>query len=118
MQNHKIFKAKTLLSHPALLQALFSEASLQKQRNTEAVEVAPNTLVSARVVKHQPAATLPLSEVKDLVKRSLTQDKAAEMAKAQGEQKLANLKTSAEGLPNCLGACLARKISKTIAASG
>jgi peptidyl-prolyl cis-trans isomerase D len=95
-------QGKNLLSHPGLLQALFSEASLQKQRNTEAVEVAPSTLVSARVVKHQPAATLPLADVKDLVKRSLTQDKAAEMAKAQGEQKVASLKTSADGLPNAV----------------
>lgn len=95
-------QSKNFLSNPALLQALFSEASLQKQRNTEAIEVAPNTLVSARVVKHQPAATLALTEVKDLVKRNLTQEKAAEMAKLQGEQKLANLKTSAEGLPNAI----------------
>ena len=95
-------QSKNFLSNPALLQALFSEASLQKQRNTEAIEVAPNTLVSARVVKHQPAATLALTEVKDLVKRGLTQEKAAEMAKSQGEQKLANIKTSAEGLPNAI----------------
>jgi peptidyl-prolyl cis-trans isomerase D len=95
-------QSKNFLSNPALLQALFSEASLQKQRNTEAIEVAPNTLVSARVVKHQPAATLALTEVKDLVKRNLTQEKAAEMAKLQGELKLANLKTSAEGLPNAI----------------
>jgi peptidyl-prolyl cis-trans isomerase D len=95
-------QSKNFLSNPALLQALFSEASLQKQRNTEAIEIAPNTLVSARVVKHQPAATLALTEVKDLVKRNLTQEKAAEMAKLQGEQKLANLKTSAEGLPNAI----------------
>jgi peptidyl-prolyl cis-trans isomerase D len=95
-------QSKNFLSNPALLQALFSEASLQKQRNTEAIEVAPNTLVSARVVKHQPAATLALTEVKDLVKRNLTQEKAAEMAKLQGEQKLANFKTSAEGLPNAI----------------
>ncbi len=95
-------QSKNYLNNPALLQALFSEASLQKQRNTEAIEVAPNTLVSARVVKHQPNATLAFSEVKDLVKRNLTQEKAAEMAKLQGEQKLANLKTSAEGLPNAI----------------
>ena len=95
-------QAKNLLNNPSLLQALFSEASLQKQRNTEAIEVAPNTLVSARVVKHQPSSTLPLSEVKEQVKRSLTQDKAAEMAKAQGEQKVASLKTSADGLPSAL----------------
>ena len=95
-------QSKNLLSHPGLLQALFSEASLQKQRNTEAVEVANSTLVSARVVKHQPAATLPLADVKDLVKRSLTQEKAAEMAKAQGEQKVASMKTNTDGLPTAV----------------
>jgi peptidyl-prolyl cis-trans isomerase D len=94
--------AKNLLNHPALLQALFSDASLQKNRNTEAVEVAPNTLVSARVVKHHPAATLPFADVKDTVKRNLTQEKAAEMAKAQGEQRVAALKNSADGLPNAI----------------
>ena len=93
-----------VLSHPGLLQAIFSEASLQKQRNTEAIEVAPSTLVSARVVKHQPAATLPLVEVKEFVKRALTQEKAAELAKAQGEQRLSALKasTSADNLPNAI----------------
>jgi peptidyl-prolyl cis-trans isomerase D len=93
-----------VLSHPGLLQAVFSEASLQKQRNTEAIEVAPNTLVSARVVKHQPAATLPLAEVKEFVRRALTQEKAAEMAKAQGEQRLSALKASAgaDNLPNAI----------------
>ena len=51
--------AKGVLNHPGLLQSLFSEASVQKQRNTEAIEVAASTLVSARVLKHHPAATLP-----------------------------------------------------------
>jgi peptidyl-prolyl cis-trans isomerase D len=97
-------QTRGVLSHPGLLQAIFSEASLQKQRNTEAIEVAPSTLVSARVVKHQPAATLPLADVKDFVKRALTQEKAAEMAKAQGEQRLAALKASsgADKLPNAI----------------
>jgi len=97
-------QTRGVLSHPGLLQAIFSEASLQKQRNTEAIEVAPSTLVSARVVKHQPAATLPLADVKEFVKRALTQEKAAEMAKAQGEQRLAALKASsgADKLPNAI----------------
>ena len=95
---------KSVLTNPALLNALFNEASLQKQRNTEAIEVAPSTLVSARVVKHQPAATLPLAEVKEFVKRALTQEKAAEIAKAQGEQRLAALKakTGSDALPNAI----------------
>jgi peptidyl-prolyl cis-trans isomerase D len=97
-------QARSVLSHPGLLQAMFSEASLQKQRNTEAIEVAPSTLVSARVVKHQAASTLPLAEVKEFVKRALTQEKAAEMAKAQGEQRLTALKasTGADNLPNAI----------------
>jgi peptidyl-prolyl cis-trans isomerase D len=97
-------QTRSVLSHPGLLQAIFSEASLQKQRNTEAIEVAPSTLVSARVVKHQPAATLPLAEVKEFVKRALTQEKAAELAKAQGEQRLTALKasTGADNLPNAI----------------
>jgi peptidyl-prolyl cis-trans isomerase D len=95
-------QTKNVLNHPALLQALFSDASLQKNRNTEAVEVAPNTLVAARVIKHHPAATLPFADVKDTVKRNLTQEKAAEMAKAQGEQRVAALKNSADGLPNAI----------------
>ena len=97
-------QSKSVLTNPALLNALFNEASLQKQRNTEAIEVAPSTLVSARVVKHQPAATLPLAEVKEFVKRALTQEKAAEIAKAQGEQRLAALKakTGSDTLPNAI----------------
>ena len=97
-------QTKNPLNHPGLLQALFSEASLQKQRNTEAIEVASNTMVAARVVKYYPAASLPLAEVKDIVKRNVTQDKAAALAKAQGEQRLAALKASAnaDGLPNAI----------------
>lgn len=97
-------QTKNPLNHPGLLQALFSEASLQKQRNTEAIEVASNTMVAARVVKYYPAASLPFAEVKDIVKRNVTQDKAAALAKAQGEQRLAALKASANanGLPNAI----------------
>jgi len=94
--------AKSPLTHPGLLKALFNEASLEKQRNTEAVEVAPNTLVSARIVKHQPAATLPFAEVKDVVKRNVTQEKAADMAKSDGQKRLASLKSNVEGLPSAI----------------
>jgi peptidyl-prolyl cis-trans isomerase D len=39
-----------------LAAALFSDDGLKNKRNTEAVEVAPGTLVSARVLEHKPAA--------------------------------------------------------------
>jgi peptidyl-prolyl cis-trans isomerase D len=44
--------------------AVFSPASVQAKRNSEAIEIAPNTLMAARVVEHKPAAPRPFDEVK------------------------------------------------------
>src|SRR5581483_1616471 len=41
-----------LFANPKLLDQLFATESLDKHRNTEAVEVQPNMLLSARVVEH------------------------------------------------------------------
>ena len=81
--------AQGVVNNPKLLQAVFSEDSVVKRRNTAAVEVAPNTLVSARVVNHRPAAVRPLEEVKADVRQLLIQAKSAELAKAEGQARLA-----------------------------
>jgi peptidyl-prolyl cis-trans isomerase D len=78
-----------VLSSPKLLQAIFSEDAVSKRRNTPAVEVAPNTLVSARIVTHRPATVRPFDDVKAEVRQGLTQTKAAELAKAEGQARLA-----------------------------
>src|SRR5262249_58815718 len=44
------------LDNPKLVAALFSADALQSKRNTDAIEVAPATLVAAPVVEYQPAA--------------------------------------------------------------
>jgi peptidyl-prolyl cis-trans isomerase D len=80
--------AKGPLGNPKFVAALFSPDSLEKKRNTEAVEIAPNTLVSGRVVKYTPARTLPLAEVKDRVRERVVAARAAELAKTEGKQKL------------------------------
>jgi peptidyl-prolyl cis-trans isomerase D len=77
------------LANPKLLQALFSDDAVSKRRNTEAVEVAPNTLVSARISQYHAAAVRPFDEVKDDVKRQFVADKAAELARAEGAAQLA-----------------------------
>jgi peptidyl-prolyl cis-trans isomerase D len=82
------------LGNPKFLSALFAPDSLEKKRNTEAVEVAPNTLVSGRVVKYTPARTLPLAEVKDRVRERVVAARAAELAKTEGKQKLAAWKAN------------------------
>ena len=47
------------LGNEKLLSALFSEDSVKTRRNTEAVEIAPNTLVAARIVEYKPASLQP-----------------------------------------------------------
>lgn len=83
-------------NNPKFLSALFSNDALKNKRNTEAVEVAPNTLVAGRVVEYKPATKRPFDEVKSLVREQLVQQEAAALAKKAGEAKLAALKQKDE----------------------
>ncbi len=74
-----------------LMAALFSDDVLKNKRNTEAVEVAPNTLVAARVVEHKPAALQPLETVQTAIERILVNQEAAKLAAQDGASKLARL---------------------------
>jgi len=80
------------LDNPKLLAALFSEDSLKNRRNTDAIEVAPNTLVAARAVEHQPAKQREFREVKDEIVELLRGRKASELAYKDGVAKLERLK--------------------------
>jgi peptidyl-prolyl cis-trans isomerase D len=74
-----------------LLAALFAPESIQGKRSTEAIEVAPNTLVAARIVEYKPAAPRPLADVADEIRRQLVRKGASEMANKVGREKLALL---------------------------
>ncbi|WP_426337942.1 SurA N-terminal domain-containing protein [Pseudoduganella sp. S-14] len=78
------------------LAALFSDDSLKNKRNTEAVEVAPQTLVSGRIVEFKPAAKKPLSEVEAAIKQQVALEEAVKAAKKAGEEKLAAAKKSGD----------------------
>jgi peptidyl-prolyl cis-trans isomerase D len=77
------------LATPRLMESLFAADSLQKHHNVEAVEVAPNTLVSARVVEYRPAGVLPLSAVATQIRKRLVNEQALKMAAEAGEKALA-----------------------------
>ncbi|MBX9901859.1 MAG: SurA N-terminal domain-containing protein [Burkholderiaceae bacterium] len=74
------------------LKAIFSEDSLKKKHNTEAVEVAPNMLVAGRVVDYKAASKRAFEEVKPSIEAAVKALETAKMAKAAGEQKLKDLK--------------------------
>lgn len=74
------------------LTVLFSDDVVKNKRNTEAVEVAPNTLIAGRVVEHKPASKRPFDEVKAGIRERVIQEEAAKLARQAGEAKLAALK--------------------------
>jgi peptidyl-prolyl cis-trans isomerase D len=75
-----------------LAAALFSDDVLKAKHNTEAIEVSPGVLVSARAVEYQPAAVQDFAVVKAGIEKYLTQAKAARLAVKDGEEKLARLR--------------------------
>jgi peptidyl-prolyl cis-trans isomerase D len=85
------------LNNEKVLAALFSEDSIKNKRNTEAVQVGPNTMIAARVVEHRPATVRKFEEVQDKVRASYIAQQAAELAKKDGEARLAALKKEAGG---------------------
>ncbi|NBW69243.1 MAG: peptidyl-prolyl cis-trans isomerase, partial [Betaproteobacteria bacterium] len=84
----------TAMNNPKFLAAIFSSDTIEKKRNTEAIELAPNVLASARITNYQPARILPFADVKDKVREQVVAQKALERAKQEGESNLAQWKAS------------------------
>lgn len=74
-----------------LMQALFSDDVIKEGRNTEAIEVMPDTFVSARVLEHKQAAAQSLEVVRDQIIQKLKLQLAAEKTGKEGNDKLARL---------------------------
>lgn len=74
------------------LEALFSHDAVANKHNTEAIEVAPNTLVAGRIVTHIPAKTRALDEVRNAIRTRVAAEQEMVLAKAAGEAALAKLR--------------------------
>ncbi len=86
------------LANAKLLAAVFSEDSIKNHRNTEAVEVAPNTLVSARIVDYKAAAVKPFEGLKASIESMLQQQEAQKLAREAGEAQLEALRKGEDKL--------------------
>lgn len=84
------------LSNDKLFQALFSNDAVKEKRNTEAVEIAPNTFVAARVAEYKAAEQVAFDKVKGEIEARLKREQAHKLAKADGEAKLAALQQGKE----------------------
>ncbi len=75
-----------------LMTLVFTDEVLKDKRNTEAVEVSNNTLVSARVLDYKPTAPRSFDEVKGGIEDLLKIEKATKLAIDKGTTSLASLK--------------------------
>ena len=85
--------AQGLLANPKVLQTIFNSGSLKDKRNSAAIEVAPNVLISVRVTDYEPVGLRAFDSVSADIKTYLTRKAAVEKATAEGEAKLAELKS-------------------------
>ena len=90
--------AAGVLGNAKLLSAVFSDDTIQNKRNTEAVEVAQNTLVAARIAEYQPASVQPLAGLQATIEKLLVNQEAQKLARADGEARLAALQSGTDKL--------------------
>ena len=81
-----------------LLAALFADDAVKSKRNTEPVEVAPNTLVAARVIEYKPQSMQAFEGVKANIEDLLRHKEAQAMAVKDGEARLESLKKGEDAL--------------------
>ncbi|MFT4243172.1 MAG: SurA N-terminal domain-containing protein [Acidovorax sp.] len=82
------------LANAKFLEALFAQDSVQNKRNTEAIETGPSQMVAGRITAYTPARTLPLDEVRPRARSLYVAQKSAELARKEGEAKLAAWKAT------------------------
>ncbi len=86
--------ATGLLANAKFLAAIFGPDAIEKKRNTEAIETAPNQLTAGRITQYQAAKTMALAEVRANVRERLVASRAAELAAQEGAAKLAAWKAA------------------------
>lgn len=85
-----------LLGDEKVLTALFSADSLKNKRNTEAIEVAPNVLLSARVTDYRPSSVRPFDAIRADIEAALKAREASALARQAGEATLLALQQNNE----------------------
>jgi len=85
-------EAAKFFKNDKIVSLIFSPESIKEHRNTEAVEISPNNLVSARVLEYKPAATKSFDAVKAGIEDLLKLEAASKLAIAKGEEALKTLR--------------------------
>jgi peptidyl-prolyl cis-trans isomerase D len=84
--------AKFFKNNDKIMSLIFSNEVLKDRRNTEAVEISTDNLVSARVVDYKPAAPKSFDEVKSGIESLLKFEAASKLAISKGDTALKDLR--------------------------
>ena len=84
--------AKFFKGNEKIANAAFSDEVLKNKRNSEAVEVSPNTLAAVRVVERRAPSMKSFDDVKASIEDKLKHIEAAKLATQKGEKLLADFK--------------------------
>lgn len=74
-----------------IMDMVFSDEVVKEKRNTEAVEVAPNNLIAARVVEYKAEAPKTFDDVKEGIEAVLKLEASIKLAEEKGKTMIANL---------------------------
>jgi len=107
--------AAGVLASEKFLASLFSPESIEKKRNTEALETAVNQLTAGRVLSYSPARTLPLTEVASQVREKVVAAQALSLAVQDGKDKLALWKKEPEKATLAIPVLLSRDKTQNMA---
>jgi peptidyl-prolyl cis-trans isomerase D len=80
------------LGNERFLKVVFSEDVLKNKRNSEVVEVAPGTLMAARLLEHMPASTRTFDAVRGEIRKRLVEDEARKRTVSEGRERLEKLR--------------------------
>lgn len=106
--------ATGVLANAKFLAAIFGPDAVEKKRNTEAVETAPNQLTAGRITQYTPARTLSFADVRSVVRDRVVAARAAELAKKEGMGKLVAWKAAPDSAAMPAAAIVSRDQSQSI----
>lgn len=86
----------SILSHPDIIEAAFSEPVLKERFNSKLIEIADQHVVVLRIKEHVESQFKPLTEVKDEIVTTLREQKMQAAAKDLGEQLLKQIQSTSE----------------------
>jgi peptidyl-prolyl cis-trans isomerase D len=72
------------LANAAFLGALFSADALDKNRNTDTIDIGSGQVASGRIAQYTPAHARPLDEVREQVRAAFIADRGAALAREAG----------------------------------